>query len=97
MQLRIRVIPLRLKVILFTKVLILGKQVNHVKTVLSLSIVPCIVAGIMVPVLFKIDSAALLTNTTNESITPATKLKVVSSVAPITNIVKNIGGDRIDL
>ena len=70
---------------------------NHVKTVLSLSIVPCIVAGIMVPVLFKISSAALLTNTTNESITPATKLKVVSSVAPITNIVKNIGGDRIDL
>jgi ABC-type Zn uptake system ZnuABC Zn-binding protein ZnuA len=28
---------------------------------------------------------------------PSTKLKVVTSVAPITNIVRNIGGDRIEL
>ena len=37
------------------------------------------------------------TNTTNQQVVPATKLKVVTSVSPITNIVKNIGGDRIDL
>jgi ABC-type Zn uptake system ZnuABC Zn-binding protein ZnuA len=39
------------------------------------------------------------TNNTNSStITPNTeKLNVVTSVSPITNIIKNVGGDRIDL
>jgi len=44
-----------------------------------------------------ISSAPNLTNTTKESITPLTKLKVVTSVAPITNIVKNVGGDKIEI
>jgi ABC-type Zn uptake system ZnuABC Zn-binding protein ZnuA len=35
-----------------------------------------------------------LTGTSTNSVT--TKFKVVTSVVPITNIVKNIGGDRID-
>ena len=37
------------------------------------------------------------TNTTSQQVIPATKLKVVTSVAPVANIVKNIGGERIDL
>jgi ABC-type Zn uptake system ZnuABC Zn-binding protein ZnuA len=39
------------------------------------------------------------TNNTNSStVTPNTeKLNVVTSVSPITNIIKNVGGDRIDL
>ena len=37
------------------------------------------------------------TNTTKQEIVREDKLNVVSSVAPITNIVQNIGGDKIDL
>jgi manganese/iron transport system substrate-binding protein len=38
-----------------------------------------------------------VTNSTGQSNTVAGRLKVITSVSPITNIVKNIGGDRIDL
>ncbi len=38
-----------------------------------------------------------VTNSTGQSNTVASRLKVITSVSPITNIVKNIGGDRIGL
>lgn len=37
------------------------------------------------------------TNSSSQEVVPATKLKVVTSVAPMANIIRNIGGDRIDL
>jgi ABC-type Zn uptake system ZnuABC Zn-binding protein ZnuA len=38
------------------------------------------------------------TNNTNSRITPnSERLNVVTSVSPITNIIRNVGGDRIDL
>jgi ABC-type Zn uptake system ZnuABC Zn-binding protein ZnuA len=37
------------------------------------------------------------TKSLSQEVVPTTKLKVVTSVAPITNIIKNIGGDKIDL
>src|SRR6185503_11666679 len=37
------------------------------------------------------------TNSSSKEVVPATKLKVVTSVAPVANIIRNIGGDRIDL
>lgn len=38
-----------------------------------------------------------MTTIINEDTSLTKKLKVVATVAPITNIVKNIGGDKIDL
>jgi manganese/iron transport system substrate-binding protein len=37
------------------------------------------------------------TNSSSQEVVPATKLKVVTSVAPVANIIRNIGGDGIDL
>ncbi|HEY8172748.1 MAG TPA: metal ABC transporter substrate-binding protein [Dehalococcoidia bacterium] len=43
------------------------------------------------------DSNDASTSPANPTATTAKKLKVVTTVAPLTNIVLNIGGDRIDL
>jgi manganese/iron transport system substrate-binding protein len=54
-------------------------------------------AGLVFPVLMNASytsESTTVTGTSTNSLT--TKFKVVTSVAPITNIVKNIGGDRID-
>ena len=37
------------------------------------------------------------TNTSNQEVVRDDKLNVVTSVAPITNIIQNIGGDKINL
>jgi ABC-type Zn uptake system ZnuABC Zn-binding protein ZnuA len=49
-----------------------------------------------IPLLLNISSAISATNNTSQVQTQE-RLKVVTSVAPITNIVKNIGGDKINL
>jgi ABC-type Zn uptake system ZnuABC Zn-binding protein ZnuA len=55
------------------------------------------VISVTVIILIWITSQVLV-NTSYSLVTPlANKLKVVTSVSPITNIVKNIGGDKIDL
>jgi ABC-type Zn uptake system ZnuABC Zn-binding protein ZnuA len=42
-------------------------------------------------------SESLASNNSSNTPSVSTKLSVVTSVSPITNIVKNVGGDRIDL
>ncbi|MEP6575286.1 MAG: metal ABC transporter substrate-binding protein [Nitrososphaerota archaeon] len=57
-----------------------------------------LLAGTVIPIFMNTSSALEnATNSTSQEATSTTKLKVVTSVAPIANIIKNIGGDRIDL
>jgi ABC-type Zn uptake system ZnuABC Zn-binding protein ZnuA len=53
----------------------------------------------LTPSLISYATAAASTNSTTESIVKndSTRLDVVTSVAPITNIIQNIGGDKINL
>jgi ABC-type Zn uptake system ZnuABC Zn-binding protein ZnuA len=43
------------------------------------------------------SGSEITTNSTSQTQPLSSRIKVVTSVSPITNIVKNIGGDRIDL
>ncbi|MGA8842639.1 MAG: metal ABC transporter substrate-binding protein [Nitrososphaeraceae archaeon] len=63
---------------------------------LSILLISTLLATI-VPILFNSVSATNTTKISSQTKPLETKLKVVTSVAPITNIVKNIGGDKIDL
>lgn len=67
------------------------------KSVLSLVISAAIFAMAVIPLInssYAIDSSSKAVANASSL---ARKLKVVTSVAPIANIIKNIGGDRIDL
>ena len=63
---------------------------------LSILLISTLLATI-VPILFNSVSATNTTKISSQTKPLETKLKVVTSVDPITNIVKNIGGDKIDL
>jgi ABC-type Zn uptake system ZnuABC Zn-binding protein ZnuA len=68
------------------------------KIVNSVIIVSILTIGIVTPASFNTSSGS--ENTTNSSSQDqllSSRIKVVTSVSPITNIVKNIGGDKIDL
>lgn len=68
------------------------------RIIMSVLIVISLLVGTAVPIFMNTSSALEnTTNSTSQDKTLETKLKVVTSVAPITNIVRNIGGDRIDL
>jgi ABC-type Zn uptake system ZnuABC Zn-binding protein ZnuA len=69
-----------------------------VKNVIPVLIFISLLAGTAIPILMNASSGLEnTTNSTSQAKTLATKLKVITSVSPITNIAKNIGGDRIDL
>jgi ABC-type Zn uptake system ZnuABC Zn-binding protein ZnuA len=68
------------------------------KIVNSVIIVSILTIGIVTPASYNTSSGS--ENTTNSSSQAqllSSRIKVVTSVSPITNIVKNIGGDKIDL
>ncbi|HJT85497.1 MAG TPA: metal ABC transporter substrate-binding protein [Nitrososphaeraceae archaeon] len=71
-------------------------QSNILTTILFLAVATFLS---LTPLLILFATASASTNSTTESITKdnIAKLNVVSSVAPITNIIQNIGGDRINL
>ena len=83
-------------VILFNKVLILASEFEFMKTRTIMLILSFIVTSLIFPTFAISSFAANTTNITNQD-TAVIKLGVVTSVAPIYNIVKNIGGDRIEL
>lgn len=66
------------------------------KYTFSLVGISSLIFMLAIPILLNISSAISATNSTNQA-RSQDKLKVVTSVAPITNIVKNIGGDKINL
>ena len=67
------------------------------KIALTLVSISIILVATTMPFLSNSSFAFNTTNDNNNIKSLQTKLKVVTSVAPITNIVKNIGGDKIDL
>jgi ABC-type Zn uptake system ZnuABC Zn-binding protein ZnuA len=86
-------------VILFVKVLILAwewrKHMKIDNSVIIVIFLPVATASLIwINTSFGSEN---VTNSTGQSPTVASRLKVITSVSPITNIVKNIGGDRIDL
>ena len=68
-----------------------------VKIALTLVSISIILVATTMPFLSNSSFAFNTTNDNNNIKSLQTKLKVVTSVAPITNIVKNIGGDKINL
>jgi len=67
--------------------------------VVLFSVVTCLIAGMAVTLLASTpvaaDESTDITNKDTASFT--SKLNVVTSISPISNIIKNIGGDRIEL
>src|SRR5688572_19181448 len=67
-------------------------------TIISLSLYIIFMGLLIIPCLESLASETNTSNINNTSTSaPTKKLSVVTSVSPITNIVKNVGGDRIDL
>jgi ABC-type Zn uptake system ZnuABC Zn-binding protein ZnuA len=79
------------------KILILFIRAKSMRIVVSLVIVICLLVATTAPILSDTSFALNSTNGTKQGAISATRLKVITSVAPITDIVKNIGGEKIDL
>ncbi|HET7643662.1 MAG TPA: hypothetical protein VFK40_09150, partial [Nitrososphaeraceae archaeon] len=71
---------------------------NQIK-IITLNFLVVVIFISLTPFLILYANASSPTNLTLYSIAEdnLTKINVVSSVAPITNIIKNIGGDKINL
>ena len=66
-------------------------------TLISLSLYLVLVLLIVTSIPWSLASESNPNNTTNTTSSADNRLSVVTSVSPITNIIKNVGGDRIAL